>query len=47
MDDDTDAAWDQQQQDERHRCEDELIERCRPLQAELRQMIKDIELSEL
>jgi len=37
----TDAAWAQQEMDERHRLEDEALERHKALRAELRQMIDD------
>jgi hypothetical protein len=39
------AAWAEQELQERHRREDELLARSRPLQAELRRMIN--EFSEL
>lgn len=41
MDDDTDAAWDQQQQDERHRFEAEALEKHRQLLAQLRKERKE------
>jgi hypothetical protein len=43
MDEDTEhAAWAEQELQERHRREDELLERSRRLQAELRQMIREM-----
>lgn len=40
--DDGQAAWAEQELQERHRREDEALERSRRLQAELRQMIRDM-----
>lgn len=36
------AAWAEQELQERHRREDELLARSRPLQAELRRMIEEM-----
>lgn len=38
-----DAAWNQQEQEERRQREEAAIARCRPLQNELRQMINESE----